>query len=374
MESLSEKSISLLDGSRIITEACVQSGADIFIGYPITPTNWIYRYSSERFPHFLSAPDEISTLQWMSGFSSVGKFPVTATSFPGLALMTESINMAFMMELPLLIILSQRLGPSTGSATTGAQGDLLFLRGIISGGYPVPVFCISNFNDCWFLTNKAIHTALYLRTPVILLTSKEMIMTQRSFDLSQLKPIPAIEWKYYNQNESYMSYDIQKGLVPDFLPLGNNKHQVRLNASTHDPLGIIKKATPIAIGNTMRLYDKISRGIDSHVEFELDDKKNSDLLIVSYGITSEALRDAVAHLRMEGKSLSYLILKTILPMNPKIFDIFKRFKKVVIAEENHSGLLTEILYGHNIPKNVFRVNKIGSMITPSEIAEVCRTC
>src|SRR3990172_3117104 len=132
--------VSLIDASRIITESCVQSGAEVFVGYPITPTNLVYSYSFERFPVALPAPDEITTLQWMSGFSSVGKFPVTATSFPGYALMLESINMAFMMELPMLIILSQRLGPSTGSATTGAQGDLLLLRSSISGGFPIPVF------------------------------------------------------------------------------------------------------------------------------------------------------------------------------------------------------------------------------------------
>ena len=71
-----------------------------------------------------------------------------ATSFPGFALMLESLNMVAMMELPLVLILVQRLGPSTGSATTGAQGDLLLLRGAISGGYPLPVLCPSTVPSC----------------------------------------------------------------------------------------------------------------------------------------------------------------------------------------------------------------------------------
>ena len=90
----------LIDGSRLITEALVRAGAEVFIGYPITPANNLYLFSGKRFKTFLAAPDEITTLQWMSGFATTGKLPVTATSFPGFALMLESINMAYMMELP----------------------------------------------------------------------------------------------------------------------------------------------------------------------------------------------------------------------------------------------------------------------------------
>lgn len=93
----------LIDGSRLITEALVRAGAEVFIGYPITPANNLYLFSGKRFKTFFAAPDEITTLQWMSGFSAAGKLSVTATSFPGFALMLESINMAYMMELPMVI-------------------------------------------------------------------------------------------------------------------------------------------------------------------------------------------------------------------------------------------------------------------------------
>ena len=107
----------MIDGSRIIVEAMARAGVDAYIGYPITPANWLYAYAQRRIPISLSAPDEISALQWATGISSAGKLPMTATSFPGLALMLESLNMAYMMELPMVIVLAQRLGPSTGSAT-----------------------------------------------------------------------------------------------------------------------------------------------------------------------------------------------------------------------------------------------------------------
>ena len=199
----------LIDASKIITESLVRSGADVFIGYPITPSNLFYTYSQKRYPSFYAAPDEITVLQWMAGFSSTGKLPVTATAFPGLALMVESLNMAFMMELPMVLVIVQRLGPSTGSATTGAQGDLSILNGIISGGFSLPVFSPSDFVDGWELAHKCVKTAVEFRTPVVMLTSKEMVMTNKSFDLSLLGPIPHVDRSikaYDGEYKPYMVY------------------------------------------------------------------------------------------------------------------------------------------------------------------------
>lgn len=141
MTETTEKKMAFIDGSRLITEACVQAGAEVFVGYPITPANLLYSYANLRYPVMMAAPDEITTLQWMAGYASLGKVPVTATSFPGYALMIESINMAMMMELPMVIILVQRLGPATGTATAGAQGDLNVIHGTVSGGFQLPTFC-----------------------------------------------------------------------------------------------------------------------------------------------------------------------------------------------------------------------------------------
>ena len=139
----------LIDGSRLVIEALAQAGADTYVGYPITPANLLYAYGMQRFPTGIAAPDEITALQWMAGFAASGRVPVTATSFPGLALMLESVNMAYMMELPMVIVQAQRLGPSTGTATCGAMGDVFLLRGAISGGYPLPTICLSSLADCW---------------------------------------------------------------------------------------------------------------------------------------------------------------------------------------------------------------------------------
>ncbi len=356
----------------IITEACVRAGADVFIGYPITPSNRFYQYGSQRFPSFLAGPDEITVMQWMAGYSAAGKFPVTATAFPGLALMAEGLNMAYAMELPMLLILTQRLGPSTGSATTGAQGDLMFLNGAISGHYPIPVFSHSDFKDAWEITEEAIKTAIKFRTPVILLTSKELVMTNKSFDLNQLKDIKPVEKFSAPVVEPYQPYKSGKELVPPYIPLGDEKYQVRINASTHNNAGLIKKNDPESMANTKRLKEKFEKRIDEITFYDFDNQKGAEKLIVTYGISADASRDAVKDLRAKGEKVSLLVVKTMIPVPQEIINIIDGFEKIIFVEENISSIYKEIIYGKNQPSKVSSVNKIGSLIGPSEIIKVVK--
>jgi 2-oxoglutarate ferredoxin oxidoreductase subunit alpha len=368
MSNNQKKSV-LIDGSRIIIESLVRAGADVYIGYPITPANLFYLYSTQRFSVTMAAPDEITALQWMAGFSATGKLPVTATSFPGFSLMVESINMGFMMELPMVIILVQRLGPSTGTATCGAQGDVLLMRGVISGGYPVPTLCISDFNDCWNLSAAALSIAAELRTPVILLTSKEKVMTLRSFDLNTLPEIHPFQRHLNDETVTYQPFSTNQNLVTDFLPLGNKQHQVRLTASTHDLQGLLQHSTEEAMANTCRLQAKIVKNLPKYTYYELDEMENSNTLIFSYGITSTAAREATYLLREKGNEISLLIAKTLFPVPPDYIKIFDRYDKVIIAEENINCQYCEILFGRKKPAKVSTVGSIGKMITPKELIE-----
>jgi len=361
------KHLVLIDGSRLIAEACVQAGADVYVGYPITPASLIYGYASRRFPAVLPAPDEITALQWMAGLSAAGHLPVTATSFPGFALMVESVNMAYMMELPMLIVLVQRMGPSTGTATAGAQGDLLLLRGLVSGGHPLPVLCVAELEDCWRLPPAALRLAVEARTPVVLLTSKEMVMTQRSLDLARLEPVEPIQRTFYESPAPYRPYAADESLVPPFLPVGNPDHQVRLTASTHDTRGILQHSTDEALANTRRLAAKV----EAHTPllYHLDEQEGAETLVVSYGITAGAAREAVAALRARGRPVSLLVPRTLLPIPPVYYEILDRYPDVVVAEENLQGQLARLLFGHRLPERVRLVTGIGRMIPPDRIVQ-----
>jgi 2-oxoglutarate ferredoxin oxidoreductase subunit alpha len=353
--------LQLIDGSRLIVEACVQVGADVYVGYPITPANLIYSYSSQRFPSLLPASDEISALQWMSGLSAAGHLPVTATSFPGFALMIESINMAYIMELPMLIVLVQRLGPATGTATAGAQGDLQLLHGVISGGYPLPVFCIADLMDCWELPPLALETAIKLRTPVVLLTSKEMVMTQASFDLSKLKVIHPFHPANGMDNKSILAQQ------PAFLAVGNDWQAVRLTASTHDTQGYLQHTQPEAIANTLHLQEKIEQGTPAL--YTLDQQEGAHTLLVSYGISSGACRVAIQNLRANNKKVSLFVPQTLLPVPAVYRSILDSHPELLFVEENHQGQYARLLYGELLPERVHNLGKVGNMLQPMDIQQ-----
>ena len=355
------------DSSRLITAALAEAGADVFVGYPITPANLIYYYASKRFPTFMAAPDEITTLQWMSGYSALGHVPVTATSFPGYALMIEGINMAYMMELPMVIILVQRLGPATGTATRGAQGDVALLSGTISGGMAIPSFSISNTADCWNLPPKALETAVKLRTPVVIFTSKEEVMTTFSLKRNVLHDIEKVNRPQYDRTAPYVPYEFDERLIPSFLSLDQKKHQVRLTASTHDKKGIIQNSTPEALENSRRLHHKVIKNLDTFTYFELDEQEGAEVLAVSYGISSQATREAVATLRKEGKQVSCLIAKTLLPVPDEYYQICSRYSRVVIVEENISGQYRQLLFGSKPAPHITGVNAFGKMLNPDMI-------
>src|SRR3970282_545850 len=114
----------------------------------------------------------------------------TPTTGPGTALMVEAFQYALMTETPVVVVLVQRLGPSTGGATQGAQGDVLLAEFSTSGGYTVPVFAPSTPLECFALTIQAFNWSEALRTPVILLSDKEVAMTYETVDLDRLPEIP----------------------------------------------------------------------------------------------------------------------------------------------------------------------------------------
>jgi len=360
-----DRKITFTDGSALITEALVRSGADMFIGYPITPSNRFYAYGQKRFPVFYPAPDEISVLQWMSGAAAAGKLPVTATAFPGLALMTETLNMAYVMELPMVLVITQRLGPSTGSATVGAQGDLALLNGIIPG-FPLPTFCPAGFADCWTLAHKAVHTAVNLRTPVVLLTSKEMVMTSRSFDLNKLPEMGPVARPKPKTGKGYQPYKAGDAGVAPFLPVGNSRHQVRLTASMHNRAGrIVKNEESLAV--TRNLAAKINSHAAELAEYAHITTPGARKLLVSYGVSALAARDARAALAARGEKVSLLIIKTLIPLATEIFALIDTYEEVFFVEENLNGQLQEIMFGKRPPDKIKRICKLGSMIAPAEI-------
>lgn len=361
----------------MIAEGAIAAGCRFFAGYPITPATGIFKSMVDQLPGIgglaLSAPDEISAIAYCIGASMRGIKAMTATSGPGWALMIESVQYAIMTETPLVVALVQRLGPSTGGATQGGQGDVLLAEFATSGGYTIPMLSPTNARECYDLTTLAFGWAEKLRTPVIILSDKEVGMTTESVDYETLKsgevvdrqPVSA---RHNGGNGSQATYYFdQKHEVPAFAPVGGET-KVTATGSAHDKRGRLQKNSPETLEVLLHLEDKIRFHADELAVVKSDLQPGAETLVVSYGITARAAADAVNQARRLGQKVSNLTIQSLFPVpEKKLEKAMEAVKRVIIAEENLWGLYGSILEPRCTPRRVQKVNKVGSMITPAEI-------
>ena len=363
----------LRSGNQMLALGALRAGCRFFSGYPITPASEIYREMTlalqAKGDLAVGAPDEISALCYCIGASQRGFKAMTATSGPGWALMIEAFQYALMAETPLVVAVVQRLGPSTGGATQGGQGDVLLTELVTSGGYTVPVFAPSNPVECYELTVRAFNWAEALRCPVVILSDKEVAMTYEAVDLATL-PVVEVWNRPLAQAEGYRAVGFDRlEDVPPFAELGGPL-KVTVTGSAHNKDGWLRKNDPETLDVLRHLEAKVSARAKEMALTSADLEDDAEALILSFGITSRAAREAVRIGRAKGRRLSFLGVQSLFPI--PVDDIraaVRSAKRLIVAEENLSGLYRRMLAAELPGVELTGVNKIGSMIRPSEILE-----
>jgi 2-oxoglutarate ferredoxin oxidoreductase subunit alpha len=315
METVKENSVRLTTGNQMIAEGAVRAGCRFFAGYPITPASGIYKSMIDLLQKCgdvaISSPDEISALAYCVGASMRGHKSMTATSGPGWALMIETFQYALMTETPLVIAIVQRLGPSTGGATQGGQGDILLTEYCTSGGYTVPVLCPSSPQECYKLAITAFNWSEQLRTPVILLTDKEVGMTSESVVVAEIEIPPIVERSKVNSEKGIRTYDFQQREdVPPFISVGGQV-KVTHTGSAHNKRGELKKNDKETLEVLYHLEDKIISRHEQLSLTQLDREEDAGTLIISYGITARTVKEAVRNIRRRGKKISSLLIHSL---------------------------------------------------------------
>ncbi|MBI1960072.1 MAG: hypothetical protein HYS36_12705 [Candidatus Rokubacteria bacterium] len=365
--------LTLRSGNQMVVEGALRAGCRFFSGYPITPASEIYREMTLRLQArgdvALGAPDEISALCYCIGASQRGVKAMTATSGPGWALMVEAFQYALMAETPVVVVLVQRLGPSTGGATQGGQGDVLLAEFATSGGYTVPVFAPSTPVECFTLAMAAFSWSEALRTPVVLLSDKEVAMTYEAVDLAGLPEVP-VHSRPPATAEGYRPVQFATpDEVPPFAPL-TGPLKVTVTGSAHNKDGWLRKNDAETLEVLRHLEAKIAARAQDMAMVVPDLQDDAEALVLGYGITSRAAREAVRLGRAAGRRLSFLGLLTLFPVPVEaIREAARTARRVVVAEENLSGLYRRVLAGALPDREWHGVNKLGSMIRPSEILE-----
>jgi 2-oxoglutarate ferredoxin oxidoreductase subunit alpha len=378
----SQHIIQIRSGNEMIAEGALRAGCSFFAGYPITPASGIYETMMSRLPKHggggiaISAPDEISALAYCVGASLRGVKAMTATSGPGWALMIETVQYAVMTETPVVVAVVQRLGPSTGGATQGAQGDILLTEFATSGGYTIPIFCPSNPLECFELTVLAFNWSERLRTPVILLTDKEIAMTYESVDLSELHDLSALERPIFAPRGGdgegipprFRTYGFEEAQeAPKFSPVGG-PWKVTATGSMHDKSGRLRKNTDESIDVLHHLQRKIADRADELAIVKTDLEPGAGIAVLSYGITARTAHEAVLRARTVGRRASWLNVLSLFPIpEKKILLALDGIQKVIIPEENLTGQYRLVIQHLLDGREVVGVNRVGGMITPEEI-------
>jgi 2-oxoglutarate ferredoxin oxidoreductase subunit alpha len=282
--------------------------------------------------------------------------------------MIESVQYALMTETPLVVALVQRLGPSTGGATQGAQGDILLAEFATSGGYTIPVLSPSDALECCTLTHLAFRWAERLRTPVIVLSDKEIAMTSERVDLNNL-PVDGLPSMFESGSQGGKGtywFDTPTD-IPAFVPVGGEE-RVIATGSAHNKRGQLQKNSSETIQVLRHLEEKIAWRAGELEVVDTDRVDDATAVLVTYGITTRAAQEATASARRRGISVTHVAVKSLFPVPwYALEEACEDAEHIIVAEENLQGLYRSVLERRSEGRMMHGVNKIGSMITPREI-------
>jgi 2-oxoglutarate ferredoxin oxidoreductase subunit alpha len=329
--------------------AAQKSGLPLFLGsYPITPASDILHELS-KYKNFgiktFQAEDEIAGITAAIGASYGGSIGLTTTSGPGMALKTEAIGLATMLEIPLLIINIQRGGPSTGLPTKTEQSDLMQAYYGRNGEAPIPVLAASTPSDCFFMAFEAVKIALQHMTPVILLSDGYIANGAEPWKFPAAADLPAIEVKFKTSlaegEEKFLPYKRDEKLArPWAVPgtaglehrIGGIEKQHETGNVSYDP-----ENHEFMVKMRQAKVDKIAdyiplQTIDSGSE-------KGKVLVLGWGSTYGTIKSAVLQLQSQGKSVSHAHIKYMRPFPKNLGEILAGFDTILIPEINNGQLI-----------------------------------
>jgi 2-oxoglutarate ferredoxin oxidoreductase subunit alpha len=366
-----------MDGNEAVVQGAVYAGCDFFAGYPITPATSILlgmiNELRSRNGIVIQGEDEIASIGFCIGASAAGRKVMTATSGPGLSLYSENLGFAVMAEVPMVIVVVQRMGPSTGSATKVAQGDIQFARWGTSGGLPMVVLTPSTVEECFGLTIEAFNLSESLRTPVIILTDKELALTKTRVDIDKVKRPKVRNREILEGERPCAPYHFEcLEDVPLFNRFGGKK-VARLSTSSHDDGGYICR-DPETIN---RFIEHFQEKINSRKrELELTHREGSRdpaVLVIGYGITARSCLEAVHKARHEKLKVAFLNIHSLWPVPVESIKKAAKKAKAVLIPELNVGLYRREIERILCDKKVVGLNRTDTkIIRPSDILKEVR--
>ncbi len=329
--------------------ASQKSGLKLFLGsYPITPASDILHELS-RHKAFgvrtFQAEDEIAAITSAIGASYGGAFGLTTTSGPGMALKTEAMGLAVILEIPLLIINVQRGGPSTGLPTKTEQSDLMQAYYGRNGECPMPVISASTASDCFEAVYEAVRIAVQHMTPVIFLSDGYIANGAEPWKFPQSADLPEIATSFKTQlgdhEEKFLPYLRDENLVRPWVIPGTAGMEHRIGGLEKQNITGNISYDPENHQLMVKIrQEKIDKIADHIPEQKLDSgAEKGKLLVLGWGSTYGAIKSACTVLQAEGAEVSHAHLRYIRPFPKNLGNILKNFEQVLIPELNNGQLI-----------------------------------
>ncbi len=373
----------IMGGNESAALGLVAGGLKYFSGYPITPASSILHYLTRYLPSMRiivkQTEDEIAAVAMAVGASYCGARSATASSGAGFALKTEIIGMAAIQEVPLVIISSQRAGPSTGMATKVEQADLFQVYGASQGDFPKMIIAASSVEDAFYSAMEALEFAERFQLVVIVLLDlylSEMIATIRELPIKQNLVRHSIV-DYIETPETYKRYSFtETGVSPRALP-GTKNGMHFTGSSEHNEYGYSIASTKSGLPETLPIREKMVQKRHRKIEVlknrleppKIEGTPDAEVTLVSWGSTKSIVKEAMLQLEAEGITTNHLHFKYIQPFHSdEVKEIFQKTKNSFCVEMNFSGQLRNFIrleIGYTIPYLINRYD--GELIVPSQI-------
>ncbi|MDU4737320.1 2-oxoacid:acceptor oxidoreductase subunit alpha [Clostridium sp.] len=343
----------LINGNNAIALGAIAGGLDFYSAYPMTPATSIMTYLAKKQIEtgmvVDQAEDEIAAINFAIGASYAGARAMTGSSGGGVSLMVEAFGLAGITETPIVIVDSQRPGPATGLPTRTEQSDLSFLLTASQGEFPRILISVRNAEDAFYKTVKALNLADKYQTVVILLTDQYLADSNITIPKYNLNNIEIERYisngEELKEDEEYKRYKVtQSGISPRMIP-GNSKNQVVLvDSDEHTEESHITEEAEVRnaqMEKRMKKLELIKKDIE---EPEFIGKEDLEILLLGFGSTYGALKDAVEELNNQGEKVGALSFGDIYPLPEEGLRKYAKQAKIIInVEQNFTGQLGKLI-------------------------------
>ena len=359
----------MLKGNDAISIGAIAAGLDTFIGYPISPATTILVYMERNLTgpgkFVYQASSEIESITSIVGAGFAGKKAMTSTAGPGFSLMSEGIGLAWMAEIPAVIVNVQRGGPATGLPTKVEQSDLLTAIHPAHGDVSVPVIAVGTVEECFYGGALALNWAERYQGPVILLSDHALSEQAQNIPKPDVNKVVDEKRKTYQGQNGYERYAGSE-LSPMPIPGGPGAYVA--NGSEHDGMGDTTHLASRHVAMTERRFGKLKLLEDDNYERENTD---SPIAVMTWGGSKGSTREAYDKMMAQGQQVGWYYTMQLNPLPPKLLEELKEKELVLIPELNYLGQFSSLLRAKGVKAESitqytgtpFKVNDLITKIT-----------